>query len=232
MPSLMVLIIKHINIEGPGTLGEFLAKNQVKTDIVNIDKGEKLPKNFNNISAIIILGGPMNVYEVEKYPFLKTEEEFIKRAIEKNIPVLGICLGAQLLAKSLGAEVKKSPEKEIGWSKVRLTKDAFQDRLFKGLEKKLDVFQWHEDMFELPKKSVLLAESAACPSQAFRFGKNCYGLQFHLEIDKSIIDSWTAKYGMLINLPAYLCEYFKKRPVLEKQTEILYRNFLKLISKN
>ncbi len=227
-----VLIIKHIDIEGPGTLGDFLLKKRVGLKIINIDRGGKLPKNLRGISSVISLGGPMNVYEEDKYPFLKTEEEFLKSAIEKDIPVLGICLGAQILAKALGAKIKKSPEKEIGWSEVRLTKDAFKDSLFEGLGKELNVFQWHEDMFELPESSVLLAKSSPCPHQAFRFGKNSYGLQFHLEINEEMIDSWAVRYGKRSHRLDYLFDFFKKKRILERQTKIIYKNFLKLINKS
>ncbi|MDP2938944.1 MAG: type 1 glutamine amidotransferase [Candidatus Omnitrophota bacterium] len=225
----MILIIKHIDIEGPGTLGEFLKNRHIKHQVINIANGIKLPKSLRGIKAIITLGGPMNVYEVDKYPFLKIEGDFLKKALDKEIPVLGICLGAQLLAKTLGARVKKSPVKEIGWSEVSLTKQALKDNLFTGLKPQIDVFQWHEDMFELPNGGVLLAKSNVCLHQAFRFGKNSYGLQFHMEIDKFLIDSWTVRYNRRPYRIDYLFDFFKKRRILEEQSKTLYKNFLSLI---
>ncbi len=228
----MILIIKHIDIEGPGTLGVFLKRNRVDCLTVDIGKGEKLPASLSGIGGIVSLGGPMNVYEEDVYPFLKAEEQLLKSAIENNLPVLGICLGAQLLAKALGAKVKKSPQKEIGWSKVKLTKGAFRDNLFEGLDRHLEVFQWHEDMFDLPENSVLLAESSACPHQAFRAGQNIYGLQFHLEIDKQMINSWSVRYNQRHHRIDYLFDFFSKKSSLEKQARTIYKNFLKLIDKS
>lgn len=146
----MVLIIRHIDIEDSGTLGEFFVNRDRKTVTVALNKSELLPKDFSSIDSLIILGGPMNVYEEEEFPFLKEENTFIKKALEKEIPILGICLGAQLLAKACGAKVTKAAEKEIGWYRVSLTEDGKRDRLFAGIERYMRVFQWHEDTFELP----------------------------------------------------------------------------------
>ena len=132
----------------------------------------------------------MNVDEVDDYPYLKPEVDAINRAIDNEMPVLGICLGSQLLAKALGATVVKNKEKEIGWYDVSPTKEGALDPLisnFIGTEK---IFQWHGDTFKLPKGAVLLASSELCKNQAFRYGDNIYGFQFHLEVDESMIYRW------------------------------------------
>ena len=103
----------------------------------------------------------MNVYEEDKYPFLKKEDQFIKKVLKEEIPYLGICLGSQLLAKACGAKVVKSPVKEVGWFKIYLKNEAKQDPIFKGLNNAIDVYHWHEDMWELPEGATLLATASA-----------------------------------------------------------------------
>jgi GMP synthase-like glutamine amidotransferase len=186
----MVLIIKHVQIEGPGIIQDILEKKGYKIKVIELEEGEELPFDFKNIKAVIIMGGPMNVYEEEKYPFLKEEDKFIKKIMEKNIPILGICLGAQILAKACGAKVRKANVKEIGWYEVSLTEKGKKDILFKELGKELEVFQWHEDEFEIPEGGVLLAESKECKNQAFKIGKNAYGLQFHIEVTSEMVEVW------------------------------------------
>lgn len=136
------------------------------------------------------MGGPMSVYEEEKYPFLRKEEEFLRLIIQREIPFLGICLGSQLLAKAKGAIVKKGVCKEIGYCSVELTPEGLRDPLFKGLGRKLEVFQWHEDELQIPEGGVLLARGERCINQALRWGKNAYGLQFHIEVSPQMVELW------------------------------------------
>jgi GMP synthase-like glutamine amidotransferase len=136
------------------------------------------------------MGGPMNVYEEDKYPFLKSEDLFIKEAIQSGRSILGICLGSQLIAKALGATVFKAPVKEIGWYEVSLTKEGLKDPLFSGFPKRFSVFQWHEDTFEIPNQAKLIVTSSSVPHQAFRYGGNVYGLQFHLEVTEEMVREW------------------------------------------
>jgi GMP synthase-like glutamine amidotransferase len=136
----------------------------------------------------------MNVYEEDRYPFLRKEDLFIKEAIQRGKFILGICLGAQLIAKALGAKVSKAPVKEIGWYDVSLTRVGSRDPLFSNLPKRFPVFQWHEDTFEIPKAGKLVATSSLVPHQAFRYGDNAYGLQFHLEVTEEMIREWMETY--------------------------------------
>jgi GMP synthase-like glutamine amidotransferase len=135
----------------------------------------------------------MNVDEEEKYPFLKEEKAFIKELLKKETPLLGICLGGQLLARVCKAEVKKAPYEEIGYFKINLTEEGQNDPLFKGCETSFEVFQWHEDTFDIPKESILLATSKDF-YQAFKIGKNAYGLQFHIEVTPQMIELWIDEY--------------------------------------
>ncbi|MFQ5964168.1 MAG: type 1 glutamine amidotransferase [Candidatus Scalinduaceae bacterium] len=233
-----VIIIKHIDIEGPGTIAEFLDDNNIPYSVIDIFNGEGLPDSLSDTSAIITLGGPMNVYEEDKYPFLKQEDEFLKEAIEKDIPTLGFCLGSQLIAKAGGAEVKKAPEKEIGWFQISLSSDCTNDSLFRDFPKEIVVFQWHGDTFEIPDGALRLAKSAICPNQAFRIGNNVYGLQFHVEVTEEMIKQWIDSYKDeidslkgLVNPDQIISDTKIKFESYRAQSRLLYSNFFKLVLK-
>ena len=185
-----VLVLRHVPHEHLGTLAIALRLRNLTYKYVNFYEDTNPNLSIDGSSALIILGGPMNVYETDKYPFLQMEGELIKRAIEKDMPVLGICLGAQLIAKSLGAQVTKNNEKEIGWYPLKVTDEGSKDNLLKHLNVEETVFQWHGDTFEIPKGAARLAESPLCLNQAFRFGSSVYGLQFHIEVTPDMILEW------------------------------------------
>jgi GMP synthase-like glutamine amidotransferase len=187
------LIIKHIDIEGPGLIEYCLNERKIPYQIFSFETGVRLPKP-EGFTHIVILGGPMNVYEEDRYPFLREEDFFIKEAIQRGKLILGICLGAQLIAKALGAKVFKAPVKEIGWYDVSLTRIGSHDPFFSNLPKTFPVFQWHEDTFEIPKAGKIIATSTSVPHQGFRYGENAYGLQFHLEVTKEMIMEWMKTY--------------------------------------
>jgi GMP synthase-like glutamine amidotransferase len=187
------LVIKHVDVEGPGLIEYCLRQEKIPYQILDLKPSVRFPK-LEDITHIVLLGGPMNVYEEERYPFLRDEDLFIKDAIQKGKAILGICLGAQLIAKALGAKVFKAPVKEIGWYDVSLTKTGSQDPLFSELPKTFSVFQWHEDTFEIPKSGKLIATSSPVSHQAFRYGEKVYGLQFHLEVTEAMIYEWIETY--------------------------------------
>ena len=185
-----VLVLRHVPHEHLGTLALALKSVKLTYQYVNFYENENPNVSIDDSSALIILGGPMNVYETDKYPFLDIEDELIKRAIEKGIPILGVCLGAHLIAKALEAKVIKNKEKEIGWYPLKITEKGNKDNLFKHFNPKETVFQWHGDTFEIPDGAVHLAESPLCMNQAFRYGSNVYGLQFHIEVTPQMILEW------------------------------------------
>lgn len=230
-------MIKHIGIEGPGIIAEFFQNTAWQIETIELDKGEELPEVLFQIEALIILGGPMNVYEEDKFPFLKTEDTFIKKAIKKEVPILGICLGAQLLAKACGAEIRKAERGEIGWYKVILTEQGRQDALFQNINNGLDVLQWHYDAFQLPEEGKLLATSDLCKNQAFRFGKNAYGLQFHIEVTPNMVESWIKEYldsndpAKIIDSKNLLIDTYKKEQQFIRQANNVLFNFSQIIAR-
>lgn len=224
------LIVRHIDIEGPGRLGEFLASKGISLDFIELENGDRLPDAIGEYGFIVILGGPMNVYEEDKYPFLKYEDGLIKDAIKKEIPLLGICLGAQLIAKATGAKVFKNRAKEIGWYDISLTEDGLSDPMFKGVEREFSVFQWHGDTFSIPGGGVLLAESELCKNQAFRY-RSAYGLQFHIEVTFEMIKEWIDSYKDELNSlkgivdPGKIIkESLLKMPGYTKNSELIFKN--------
>lgn len=231
----MILFLKHINIEGPETLGDFFVNQGKDIRVLDLHHGHHLPKDLTDIEAVICLGGPMNVYEEDKYPFLKAENEFIKDVLELEIPFLGICLGSQLLAKACEASVVRSANEEIGFSHVALTEKGKQDPLFHLVPLEVFVFQWHGDMFELSHTGSLLASSQQCPHQAFRVGRCAYGIQFHIEITDKSIREWSEAYfdqgneQMLFKKMSMLKEYDRKKELFNETAQAIYGNFLRVI---
>ena len=222
-----VLIIKHVEQEGPGMLGRSFEEAGWQLVTVELGKGESLPDRLDSFAAVVVLGGPMNVYEEEAYPFLKKEDVFIREVLREEIPFLGICLGAQLLAKACGARVMKAAQKEVGWYAVDLTKQARQDRLFRRIESPLTVFQWHEDTFEIPDGGVLLGTSALVRNQAFRMGSCAYGLQFHVEVSLDMVESWM-KDEKSVDAEKILRQGAIVKEALEGQAAALFNNFRRL----
>ncbi len=222
-----VLIIKHVEQEGPGMLGTFFEDAGWRLVTAELGLRESLPDRLDGFAAVVMLGGPMNVYEEEAYPFLKEEDLFIRQVLREEIPFLGICLGAQLLAKACGARVMKAAEKEVGWYTVDLTKQARQDRLFRRVESPLTVFQWHEDTFEIPDGGVLLGTSALVRNQAFKMGSCAYGLQFHVEVSLDMVETWM-KDERSIDTENILRQGGIVSETLEQQAAALFNNFRRL----
>jgi GMP synthase-like glutamine amidotransferase len=193
-----VLIIKNIVTEGPGTIGDFLRGEDISFSIVELSLGEISPP-LEDFDILVIMGGPMGVYEMDRYPPLRIGSRLIREAINRNMKILGVCLGAQMVAYCLGSEVYPGPEKEIGWHSIELTGDGLKDPLMRKLAvhprvgdfwKKFKVFHWHGDTFDLPLRAFLLASSELYKNQAFRYGNNVYGFQFHIEVTKDMLREW------------------------------------------
>ena len=185
-----LLVFQHVPYEILGTLDPLLRAARFRIRYVNFGRDPGARPDISRYTGLIVLGGPMNCDQAERYPHLSTEIDLIREAISDGKPVLGICLGAQLIARALGARVRKNPTKEIGWYELNPTEAGSKDPLCGKFEASQQIFQWHGDTFELPHGAVHLATSPDCRNQAFRFKHNVYGFQFHLEVDEPMILRW------------------------------------------
>jgi len=185
-----LLVLQHVAHELLGTLNPMLKKAGFRIRYVNFARHPDAQPSLDGYDGLVILGGPMSVNDTDRLPHLMTEMHLIEQAMRRNLPVLGICLGAQLIAKTLGAAVYPSREKEIGWYDVSPTDHAQSDPLLTVLQKSEKIFQWHGETFDIPKTSSHLAFSSVCANQAFRYGSTVYGFQFHLEVDEPMIHRW------------------------------------------
>lgn len=176
--------IRHVPHEGLGAIEGALIDAGIVYQYCHPTEIDGLPDH----DYLIILGGPWSVYD--DFPWLEAELKLIRQAMDKNIPILGICLGAQLIATALGAEVKPCGPKEIGWYPLKLTDEGRSDALLGHLEPVETVFQWHGDMFDIPAGAAHLATSPLCRNQAFRYGDNVWALQFHLEVTPPMVEQW------------------------------------------
>jgi len=170
--------LQHVPFEGPGSIETWLKAAEYEISSTKFFSSEELPE-LDDIDMLVVMGGPMSVNDEQDYPSLVEEKKFINRIIQAGKPTLGVCLGAQLIANSLGSDVFPNSAKEIGWFPVRAT-NSDNDRLFHFPEE-IDVFHWHGETFCLPSGAALIATSNGCTNQAFQIGSSVIGLQFHLE---------------------------------------------------
>jgi GMP synthase-like glutamine amidotransferase len=183
-----VLAFRHVPFEGLGWIEQALRAHAIDFDYADLYAQPAPPAEPADYDGLIFLGGPMSVND--GLPYLRSEEAYIRQAIGCGIPVLGVCLGSQLIARALGAQVRRNPVKEIGWFDICLTPSGRSDPLFETFAGSETVFHWHSETFELPPGAELLASSERCRNQAFRIGATVYGLQFHLEVTPAMIAGW------------------------------------------
>lgn len=179
--KLRIHCIQHVSFEGIGYIESWAKENDHQLSYSLLYEKSDFPSQ-DHFDWLIIMGGPMNIYEEDIYPWLIEEKHFIKESINSDKTVLGFCLGSQLIADVLGAKVKRNKETEIGWFPISLTKEGMQHRLFANLDFNKPVFHWHGDTFDIPDKSVRIAHSSACDNQAFIYRDKVIGFQFHLEV--------------------------------------------------
>ncbi|MPZ77965.1 MAG: amidotransferase [Deltaproteobacteria bacterium] len=185
-----LLVFQHVAHEILGTLNPLLKSAGFRIRYVNFGRHPDAQPSLEGYHGLVVLGGPMSVNDDHRFSHLTVEMKLIEDAMARNLPVLGICLGAQLIAKTLGAAIYPNHQKEIGWYDLRPTVEAAQDALLKSFGQTEKVFQWHGDTFDIPTGAVHLAASPLCSNQAFRYSERVYGLQFHLEVDEPMIRRW------------------------------------------
>ncbi len=185
------LVIQHLDIEPPALLADILEKAGHQLTTIHLDHGKLIPA-ATDFDGIIIMGGPQSAND--DTDFILAELAWLETALATGTPVLGICLGAQLMAKAAGAQIFPSPVRELGWFPIYHTEETVRDPLFAHMPDTLAVFQWHGETFSLTDTMTSIATHPEVPAQAFRLGKGQYGLQFHIEVNQSIIETWIS-YG-------------------------------------
>lgn len=190
-----VTIIQHVEPEGPGAIADALQARGLERHLIRVHEGQPLPVSIHGMAGLVVLGGPMGVHDTHRHRHLRDAMRLIEMALEARRPVLGVCLGSQMLAQALGSEVRAGARREIGWHTVTLSEEAPRDTLFSGVERTFDAFHWHGDIFDLPAGAVSLASSLATPCQAFRWREDAYGLLFHLEVDAAAVRRMVRAFG-------------------------------------
>jgi GMP synthase-like glutamine amidotransferase len=229
-----VLVLQHIACEPPGVYEDALRDRGCTLHRVELDEGEPLP-DWREFDAIVAMGGPMSVNDDGELPWLTAEKQAIGEAVRAGQPYFGACLGVQLLAASLGAEVYPGPSPEVGILPVTLTDEARLDPVFQGLPDEFLTLQWHGDTFDLPDGAVALARSPAYANQAFRWGERAYGVQFHLEVDAELAREWAAvpSYAQYLDrvlgpgsLPRLIDELEASAPDMGSRAQALFERWL------
>lgn len=222
-----ILILQNHPCEDAATAGTAFEEYGAEIEVVECFKSRQTPMLTGD--ALLVLGGPMNVYEEQKYPFLRWETDLIREWAEEGRPILGICLGAQLLSKATGGSVTKNSIPEIGHFEVEQTTAGMEDPVFTGIRNPFPVVQWHQDTFSVPAGGTLLARGTTCQNQAFRIYR-AIGLQFHLEIGRDKMSSWMKEYAndpalSGINADAILKEFSGKEALYADICTRLIQNF-------
>ena len=185
-----LLVIQHVPHERLGTFEAAFKQAGCSLRLLNAYDSSAPWPGLSAVDGIVAMGGPQSVYQRAAYPYLTREIALLRQAIERRLPILGVCLGAQLLASALGAKVTKAAHHEVGWYPLMREPGADEDPLVEPFGQTETVFQWHGDTFALPRGAVRLASSPLCREQAFRYRHDVYGLQFHLEVTAAMVRAW------------------------------------------
>ncbi len=183
-----VLVLQHFYENPAGRVGNLLDEHGIPYD--NIHVGTDALPDLKRYQALIVLGGTQHLYDKNKYPYTMHEEIYLHGAIREGMPYLGMCLGGQLLANAFHAPIRRLPKEQIGFLQIHFTEEGTRDPLYSGLPGYQQAFQWHEDCFELPEGAVALAHHTNGSNQAFRYGRHAYGLQYHIELTREMLNTW------------------------------------------
>jgi GMP synthase (glutamine-hydrolysing) len=189
-----IWVIQHHAVENLGNIAEALEGAALAWQYVRVFDGQPVPTDMKGAGGLILMGGPQSVYEENGFPTFRDEIRLIESALKDDRPVLGVCLGSQILAAALGAKVYKGARREIGWHGVRLTPDAKDDRLLQGVPEQFTAFHWHGDIFDLPRDAVALVSSDISPVQAFRYRDKAYGFLCHLEVSETSVHAMVREF--------------------------------------
>ena len=231
-----LLVLQHVAHELLGTLNPLLKRSGFRIRYVNFARHPDAQPNLEGYDGLVILGGPMSANDADRLSHLNVEMRLIEDALRRDIPVLGICLGAQLIAKTLGAAVYPNHEKEIGWYDISPTAEARCDPLLMALQATEKIFQWHGETFDIPRSTCHLALSSLCANQAFRYGNKAYGFQFHLEVDEPMIHRWLRvgdnhKEISALRGAGYLDDIYRETPqYMARLTQLSERVFSEFIN--
>ncbi len=226
-----VLVIQNITREGPGLIGRVLSENGISYETVDLSMGQEFP-DPTAYDALVVMGGPASAND--RTPVMLDEIAHVRKALDKGISYLGICLGMQVLAKASGSSIVRSRVQEVGWRgpdgsafEIELTAAGESDPIFSGVERKLGVFQLHAEAVEPSSSMKLLARGRFCENQAIRVGENAYGFQCHLDLTADMLDVWVREDADLLKLQKTTLEsdYLKLRPAYEKAGMRIFSNF-------
>lgn len=233
-----ILVFQHVAAEPLGTLDPLIRRRGHRVKFVNFERQPDARPQLDRYKGLIVLGGSMNVEDRHRRAHLQTEIETIGAALAQGKPVLGICLGAQLLAHALGGEVRRHTTSEIGWYDLAATDAGRDDPVFAPLGQIAPIFQWHSYTFDIPAGAAHLARTSTCENQAFRHGDNAYGFQFHLEMDKPLIERWLSLphyrddligAGLGRDAESIRADTFARIDAMQGRADDVFNNFLDLI---
>ena len=236
-----VIVLQHIKIEDPGYIKDLMIKDKVNLTTIELDEGEKIPKNLNNFDAMFCMGGPMDTWMEKDYPWLIEEKKRIREfVVELKKPYLGFCLGCQLLGEVIGGQVTRSEPSEIGILDIEFIENKNKDNLFSSFPNQIKSLQWHSyevQNLENNKDVTLIASSAVTKYQIFKYQNHAYGIQFHIEIKDTTVNEWGCvpeyKSALEKQLGSGALNKFDKAAKenmadMNKYSEVLYKNFKKL----
>ena len=237
-----IIVLQHIKIEDPGYIKDLMLKDGVELTSIELDDGEKIPQDLTKYDAMFCMGGPMDTWMENEYPWLIEEKKRIKEfVIDLKKPYLGFCLGCQLLGEVIGGKVVKTNNPEIGMLNINFSKNKNNDLLFSKFPEKITSLQWHSYEVQKLEKNIdvtLLASSPETKYQIFKYKSHAYGIQFHIEVKRTTVGEWgcVPEYKSALEkqlgegaLEKFDADSQKHMPLMNEYSEILYKNFKKLI---
>lgn len=229
-----VLVLQHVEPEHLGRIGDALTDEGVEFTYLRPDLGQPIPRRLTGFSGLIVMGGPQSVYEEDRFPYLAAEKALVRHAIETECPVLGVCLGSQILAEVLGSRVYSGGAFELGWKKVTISPEAANDYVLGGLPEIITPLHWHGDIYDLPPGATLIGSSELTPVQGFISQGIFYGLLFHLEITPAQLSMMVEGFPNDVHRSgttpaALLAEATEHAEIMREQGQVVFRRWASLV---